>query len=262
MIRLFQFRYCLFLLGFNLLVTQTAVAAEKVRVMGAGPSTQVVSLLFDQFSQQSAAQGYTFEVEQRSIKHAGGIKASDHQVFGRTGRPLNHKEKALNKQEIFVARIPLAMVTGKNTGVKSISLQQLEKIMTGKISNWKQLGGVDHDIILVGRESTEAAFSVLKKQYPFFNKAQFKKIFKRDHQVVNFLTTESGNYALSFGAQSNFEAGHVLNVTGFEAGVSVGLVYDRSNKNHPLVKAVAKYVRSEQWKKLVKQHDYLPPGLN
>ena len=45
------------------------------------------------------SRNHKFEVEQRSIKHAGGIKASGKYLFGRTGRPLNTSEKQQGKHD-------------------------------------------------------------------------------------------------------------------------------------------------------------------
>lgn len=231
-------------------------------VMGAGPSTAVVTLFFQHFSKTAAANEYTFEVEQRSIKHAGSISASGKYLFGRTGRPLNQKEKALNKREIFIARTPLTMVMGKQAEVKNITLAQLENILTGKITNWSQLGGADHKIILAGRENTEAAFGVLKKSYPFFQHANFDKILNRDHQVANFIKSSNGDYAISFGASSNFDEQYHLKVNDFEAGVNLGLVYDLANSTHPLVESARAFAKSETWMNIVRKNNFLPADIN
>ena len=226
--------------------------------MGAGPSTAVVTLFFEHFTKTNASKGYTFEVDQRSIKHAGGITASNKYLFGRTGRPLNEKEKTLNKEELFIARTPLTMVVGNQAGVKSIDLEQLQNIFIGKITHWNQLGGANHKINIIGRENTEAAFGVLKNKYSFFSEANFEKILTRDHQVANFLKSNKGAYAISFGARSNFDASYHLNVSGFEAGINLGLVYDASNMAHPIIKSVKEFSKSDTWTDIIKQSDFLP----
>jgi|GEM_PF-880078 len=241
------------------LYSSVAVATEKQMVMGAGPSTHLAQLFFDNFSKNYLKDKYSFEVPARSIKHAGGIKASNKYIFGRTGRPLNNQEKAMNKGELFLARIPIAIVLGKSAGVKSIELQQLKDIMTGKTSNWSRLGGHNNDIVIVGRENTEALFSELKRRYEFFNEAKFHKVLKRDHQVVNLLSTSSGDGVISFGAKHNFENQYHLEVHGFNASISLGLVYDLSNSDHELVKAAEEYLQSKQWRDLCLKNAYLPP---
>ena len=58
-------------------------AANEQMVLGAGPSAKVAQSFFKAFEKQPEAQGYTFAVEQRSTKHAGGIRASGSSGSGR-----------------------------------------------------------------------------------------------------------------------------------------------------------------------------------
>lgn len=235
----------------------TAGAAELQSVAGAGPSTKIVQLFFDNFAQNPAAQNYAFKVPPRSAKHAGGIKNSSNFIFGRTGRPLNAKEKAMDKAEIFLARVPIAFATGSAAGVSKLSLLQLEKIFTGQINNWKEVGGSDAAIVLVGREKTEALFSVLREDQTFFENVSFAQIFKKDHQVVNFLKSPQGANAIAFGAKPNFGEVNMVAVDGFSAGVSLGLVYGLNNQGHPVVEAAKTYADSGQWKQLAVQSGLL-----
>ncbi len=228
-------------------------ASEKILIVGAGPSTKIVQLFFQEFAQSPAGQGYEFLIPGHSAKHAGGIKSSDTNLFGRTGRPLNQQERALNKDDIFLARIPIAFAVGSEVGLTRISLNELRDIYTRKITNWKQLGGQDAEILLVGREATEALFTTLKKCYPFFNDVSFERTFKKDHQVVNFLGSPEGKHAIGFGAISNFESLKTLEIEGFEAGVNLGLVYDLKFQSHPLVIAVKEFARKEEWTRFVTQ---------
>ena len=165
----------------------TPVQAGKQVIAGAGPSTKVVQMFVEKFADDPAAQSYRFEVPARSAKHAGGIRASSRYVFGRTGRPLNDKEKGMNKGEIVLARIPIAFATAFSTNVPHLSMSQVEALYRGEIANWGEVGGSGGKVILVGREPTEALFSELQKTYPSFKYARFDKVFKKDHQVVNFL---------------------------------------------------------------------------
>ncbi len=51
-----------------------------------------------------------------------------------------------------VAVIPFATVVNKNVGVKDLSSKQLQGIFSGKITNWKEVGGSDADIIVINRK--------------------------------------------------------------------------------------------------------------
>jgi hypothetical protein len=240
-------------------ISGAVFAAEKQPVMGAGPSTEVVRLFFRNFSRMPAALGYEFDVEERSIKHAGGIDASGKFLFGRTGRPLNSDEMKLNKKEILLALVPIGFVVGDKAGVRNIGEKQLLDILTRKITNWKEVGGVDQKIMLAGREPTEAALTILKGEYPELAQLHFDQVLQRDHQVVNFIESPAGAYAVSFGFKANFEARNLLDIKGFKAGSNCGLVYDTKNANLPVVKAAIDFARSDEWRKIVKDGKYLPP---
>ena len=240
-----------------------AHAVEKQIVFGAGPSTKIVELFFTEFEKQPACSGYTFEVPPKSVKHAGGIKSCEKYIFGRTGRPLNTKEKGMNKEEIFLGQVPIAFAAGAGVTIDSLDMDQLNKIITGKVTNWKELGGPDEEIINVGREGKEALYSILKARYPFFNKSKFTKIFNKDHEVVAFLSNPHGQFGFSFGAEPNFkgvEGLKIIPVKGFSAGQELGLVYDLKNKDNALVKSVAGYAGSEEWAQIAEANGYLAPS--
>ncbi len=227
-------------------------------VAGAGPATKVAELFFAEFSNDPASKDYRFVVMPTSIKHQGGILSTSKYLFGRTGRPLNAEEKELGKAEILLGRVPISFVVGLETGIKELSLKQLEQVFTGKIRNWKQLGGNDAKIVLIGREETEVLFGVLKTEYPFFNNVKFDSVFKKDDDVIKLLHSPAGAHAIGFGARPNFTAYNQLAVKGFSSGVALGLVYDLENRKHPIVTAAQKYASSPAWKKQLQSLDMSP----
>ncbi|HCM90668.1 MULTISPECIES: phosphate ABC transporter substrate-binding protein PstS family protein [Vagococcus] len=52
-----------------------------------------------------------------------------------------------------VAVVGLTPIVNKNVGVKDIKKEDLKKIFTGKITNWKEVGGKDQKIVLLNRAS-------------------------------------------------------------------------------------------------------------
>lgn len=241
-----------------LLSAGITMANEKQVVAGAGPSTKIVQVFFNEFAKQPAAQGISFEIPEKSAKHAGGLQCSDFNLFGRTGRPLSPAERNRNKREIFLAKVPIAFAIGNASGVDSISMDELEKIYTGKITNWKELGGADAHIILVGREPTEALFLELKSSHSYFQAAKFDFVLNKDNIVVKFLESPKGNYALAFGAKPNFSTLKIAKIDGFSAGVRLGLVYDLKNVKNPVVLAAEKYAKSINWTDTVLEKGMFP----
>lgn len=236
---------CLFCV---LSTTNLAFSLENQIVAGAGPSTEICKLFFDKFNKLSEPEGYKFNVMDGSVKHKGGLLNAEKYLFGRTGRPLTDKEKALNKEQIFLAKVPITFSKGLEVGVDSLTMDEVTKIFSKEIVNWKEVGGVDAPILLVGREPTEALFMTLKNEYPFFSQMEFQEIFKKDNEVMTFLTSPAGRHAIAFGAKPNFKIHNQLKVEGFESGVSVGLVYDNKNADSKIIQLAKEYSASQDWK--------------
>jgi phosphate transport system substrate-binding protein len=62
------------------------------------------------------------------------------------------KAKGITPKELVVALDGLAVVVNPKNPVSKLTLDQLADIFTGKITNWKQVGGQDSDIVLLSRE--------------------------------------------------------------------------------------------------------------
>lgn len=232
-------------------------AADTQIVAGAGPSTEITRLFFAEFGKLPAAMNTRFTIMEASVKHAGGLKNSDVQLFGRTGRPLKDDEKALGKKEILLGRVKIAFAGGRETGVNSLTMQQLKAIFTRKITNWKEVGGSNAPIMLLGRDQSEAVFSALREEYPWFNDVTFDQTFKTDDDLVKFIPGPNGRNAIAFGAQSQLPPDQLIKVAEMNAGLKVGLVYDVKNENHPLVKAAQQYSASKEWRNVLSQNGQL-----
>jgi phosphate transport system substrate-binding protein len=64
--------------------------------------------------------------------------------------------------EIPCAKDGLSIYLNKANTVSELTLSQLSAIFSGKITNWKELGGVDAKIQLYGRESSSGTFEFFK----------------------------------------------------------------------------------------------------
>jgi phosphate transport system substrate-binding protein len=64
--------------------------------------------------------------------------------------------------ELPVARDGLAVYLNDQSKVVELTLEQLKDIYTGKIANWKELGGDDAKIVLYGRENSSGTYVYFK----------------------------------------------------------------------------------------------------
>ena len=63
------------------------------------------------------------------------------------------EDKGLKPVEHIIAKDAIAVIVNPTNPVKELTLQQLSDIYSGKISNWKELGGEDRLIVRLSRET-------------------------------------------------------------------------------------------------------------
>ncbi len=84
--------------------------------------------------------------------------------IGNSSRELSDDEKSQGIVENVAAIDGIAVITDTANDVTKISSDDLAKVYTGEITNWKELGGQDEAIVVVGREAasgTRGAFEEL-----------------------------------------------------------------------------------------------------
>jgi phosphate transport system substrate-binding protein len=80
------------------------------------------------------------------------------------------KSKDREVREFILAYDGLSIIVHPDNSVRSLTMEQLAGVYTGKIKNWKEVGGKDNAIVLYGRQSTSGTFtffrdSALKADY-------------------------------------------------------------------------------------------------
>ena len=84
---------------------------------------------------------------------AGITGATDKTLdIGLSSRALKDDEKN-DVDGTIVALDGIAIVVNKDSKVADLTVEQLKKMFTGEITNWKEVGGDDGEIVLVGREA-------------------------------------------------------------------------------------------------------------
>ena len=84
---------------------------------------------------------------------AGITGATDKTLdIGLSSRALKDDEKN-DVDGTVVALDGIAIIVNKDSKVADLTVEQLKKMFTGEITNWKEVGGDDGEIVLVGREA-------------------------------------------------------------------------------------------------------------
>ena len=73
--------------------------------------------------------------------------------IGLSSRNLKEEEKAQGLTETILALDGIAVIVNPNNPVNDLDLATIGRIYKGEITNWKDIGGNDLEIVLIGREA-------------------------------------------------------------------------------------------------------------
>ncbi len=78
---------------------------------------------------------------------AGAVEVGTSDVFAETQKGIDAKKL----EDYPVAVVGIVPIANKGVGVKNLSVKQLSAIFTGKIKNWREVGGKNQPIIVINR---------------------------------------------------------------------------------------------------------------
>ena len=130
---------------------------------------------------------------------AGAVQIGTSDVFAETKKGIDAKKL----KDYKVAVVGIVPIVNKGIGVKNVSMKQLRQIFTGKLTNWKQLGGKNVPIIVVNRSKgsgTRDSFEdiVLHKQKAIKSQEQdsngaVKKIVDTTPGTISYISFPYAN---------------------------------------------------------------------
>jgi len=74
------------------------------------------------------------------------------------------RKRGVEPKEFVVAYDGVAVIVNKNNHIDNLTIKQLHDIFTGKITNWKELGGKDAKIVTLSREVSSGTHMYFKEK--------------------------------------------------------------------------------------------------
>lgn len=91
-----------------------------------------------------------------------------------------------------------AIITSKDNKIDSLKLSQIRDIYTGKIRNWKDVGGKDSEIVVVSREEGSGTRDVFQKIVGYTSEELINNAIIGDGSVNIKTTVAVNNHAIGF----------------------------------------------------------------
>ena len=138
--------------------TTTALAPEApaelsgtVATDGSTSMEKVIGALGEAFMEQNKGVTFTYN----PTGSGSGITAvgEGRCDIGLSSRALKDDEKASGLKETLLALDGIAVIVNPANPVSDLDVETIAKIYTGEITNWKEVGGNDAEIVLIGREA-------------------------------------------------------------------------------------------------------------
>lgn len=196
-------------------------SSSGVATDGSTSMSKVISALGEAFENEK---GIT--VTYNATGSGTGIQAVDEGRcdIGLSSRSLKDEEKAKGLKETVLAYDGIAIIVNPENPITDLDVKTITKIYTGEITNWKEIGGNDGEIVLVGREAGSGTRDGFESITDTKDKCKYRNELTSTGDVI---TTVSSNpnaigYASLASVKDSVKALNINGVTPAEETVKNG----------------------------------------
>jgi phosphate transport system substrate-binding protein len=190
------------------------------------------------------------------------------------------RQKGINPYEIKVALDGLAVVAHPKNAVGKLTIGQLAAIFSGKITNWKELGGADQKIVILSREVNSGTHVYFKEHVLRKNGPNSKEEFAPEalllsssqaiaDEVANnpaaigyygmgYISAKQKPVSVALDTKSEYIAPAIENVISGKYPISRPLFLYTNGKPKELVKKFIDFVLSRDGQEIVLKTDFVP----
>ena len=144
--------------------------------------------------------------------------------IGLSSRALKDEEKAAGLKETVLAYDGIAIIVHPDNPVSDLSIEQIAKLYTGEITNWKDVGGSDAEVVLIGREAASGTRDGFESITGTKDKCQYRQELTATGDVITAVSQnpDAIGYASLAAIKDSVKALSVDGVTPSEATVKDG----------------------------------------
>jgi phosphate transport system substrate-binding protein len=189
-------------------------------------------------------------------------------------------QKGINPYGIKVALDGLAVVVNPNNPVSRVTIDKVAAVFTGRITNWKELGGIDEKIVILSREVNSGTHVYFKEHVLRKNDPNSKEEFAANALMLSSSqaiadevagnTAAIGYYGMGYisvkqkplsvakDENSEYEAPTIENVINGKYPISRPLFFYTNGEPGGLVKKFVDFVLSQEGQEIVLKTDFVP----
>ena len=144
--------------------------------------------------------------------------------IGLSSRALKDEEKAGGLKETVLAYDGIAIIVNPENPVNDLTLDQIAKLYIGEITNWKDVGGNDAEVVLIGREAASGTRDGFESITGTKDKCQYRQELTSTGDVITAVSQnpDAIGYASLASIKDSVKALNVDGVTPSETTVKDG----------------------------------------
>ena len=144
--------------------------------------------------------------------------------IGLSSRALKDEEKAAGLKETILAYDGIAIIVHPDNPVSDLTIEQIAQLYTGEITNWKDVGGNDAQVVLIGREAASGTRDGFESITGTKEKCQYRQELTSTGDVITAVSQNPNaiGYASLASIKDSVKALNVDGVTPSEATVKDG----------------------------------------
>ena len=144
--------------------------------------------------------------------------------IGLSSRALKDEEKSAGLKETVLAYDGIAIIVHPDNPVSDLSVEQIAKLYTGEITNWKDVGGNDAEVVLIGREAASGTRDGFESITGTKDKCRYRQELTSTGDVITAVSQnpDAIGYASLASIKDTVKALNVDGVTPGEATVKDG----------------------------------------
>jgi len=146
--------------------------AETIRIAGSGQMLPLASELAAAYLKKYPSDQVL--VNPNSLGQRGGVQAVSEGLIdiATSARRLDNDERKLQVKEYVFANVAGFFAVNPSVSIGSLTSKQICAIYSGKIRNWKEVGGPDAAIVAFTRPEVDSTKIVMRRHLPGFAKLQ------------------------------------------------------------------------------------------
>ena len=201
--------------------TSTAVTGT-VATDGSTSMEKVIGALSESFMANNADTTVTYN----PTGSGSGIAAVQEGTcdIGLSSRALKDEEKAAGLKETILAYDGIAIIVHPDNPVSDLTIEQIAQLYTGEITNWKDVGGNDAQVVLIGREAASGTRDGFESITGTKEKCQYRQELTSTGDVITAVSQnpDAIGYASLASIKDSVKALNVDGVTPSEDTVKDG----------------------------------------